>query len=104
MPFVPRKVAQNANLGLNLRKLYRRGGTEVGISTARKLVRAFVNGKEISPKFVRKISQYFPRHAGDRLDRVNPPSNGLIAWLLWGGTEGWNWSKKEIQKSEKKYA
>ncbi len=85
-----------AKYGLELRKKYGRGGTEVGIGMARRLAR----GAEVGIETVKHISRYFPRHAGDNLNQVEPPSNGHIAWHLWGGDAGWKWSK-EIVKANK---
>ena len=97
---VPLKVQQNARRGLALRRQWGRGGTEVGEATAKKLA----SGK-VSQELVAHISEYFPRHAGDRLEADGSdgkaPSNGYIAWLLWGGDEGRKWSsrKKNPMKS-----
>lgn len=97
---VPLKVQQNARRGLALRRQWGRGGTEVGEATAKKLA----SGK-VSQELVDHISKYFPRHAGDRLEADGSdgraPSNGYIAWLLWGGDEGRKWSsrKKNPMKS-----
>lgn len=97
---VPLKVQQNARRGLALRHQWGRGGTEVGEATAKKLA----SGK-VSQELVAHISEYFPRHAGDRLEADGSdgkaPSNGYIAWLLWGGDEGRKWSsrKKNPMKS-----
>ena len=86
---IPKTVQKRAIYALDLRRKYRRGGTIVGITTARRLAR----GGYVPYKFVKKVSQYFPRHAGDNLDQVNPPSNGHIAWNLWGGEPGRFWSE-----------
>lgn len=92
----PQKVKDNAKLGLELRKEYGRGGTSVGANTAKQIT----SNDYLSYEKVKKISQYFPRHANDNLDEKNPPSNGYIAWLLWGGKEAWNWSKGIVDRKE----
>lgn len=86
---IPKGVQQAAKRGLELRREYGRGGTEVGLRTARRLAR----GGRVRKEFARKVGRYFPRHAGDRLDKKDPPSNGWIAWLLWGGDAGWRWGE-----------
>lgn len=93
---VPEAVRRAAIYALGLRKEYRRGGTAVGIATARRLA----SEARLPYSFVRKISQYFPRHAGDNLKQKNPPSNGHIAWYLWGGYAGRRWSEAVVKKNE----
>lgn len=93
---VPAAVKRAAALGLSLRTLWGRGGTAVGIRTARRLVRS----RWLPGDFVRHISHYFPRHAGDNLGQRNPPSNGYIAWLLWGGDSGWTWARGAVRQME----
>lgn len=94
---VPASVKRAAARGLELRRSWGRGGTKVGIRTARRLVAsAWLPGA-----FVRHISHYFPRHAGDNLRQTDPPSNGYIAWLLWGGDAGRRWSMDAVRKMEK---
>jgi hypothetical protein len=87
---IPANVQKAAQKGLNLRSAYGRGGTAVGLATGRLLAK----GEPISLNKVIHISKYFPRHAGDNLHQTNPPSNGYIAWLLWGGDGGWRWADR----------
>lgn len=102
---VPYKVADNAFKGLQLSNSYGRGGTDVGRTTARKLFNAYARSTPVTYRFVKKVSEYFPRHAGDNLDQSEDspkgPSNGYIAWLLWGGSEGWKWAKMVVERVEK---
>jgi len=91
---IPAEVSKTARYALELRRIYRRGGTIVGITTARRLAR----GGWVPFSFVKKVSQYFPRHAGDNLKQINPPSNGHIAWNLWGGNPGRTWSEGIVSK------
>lgn len=79
--YIPKTVKENAQSGLDLRKEYGRGGTSVGMNTARYLV----SNSEISPEKVRHVAKYFPRHQGDNLD--DKTSNGWIAWCLSEDTE-----------------
>jgi hypothetical protein len=89
MSTIPAKVASNTKKGLALHKQFGRGGTDVGVGMARRLAR----GGEVGEADRKKVGEYFPRHAGDNLGQTDPPSNGYIAWLLWGGDEGWEWGK-----------
>ena len=95
---IPEGVKENAQRGLDLRKEYSRGGTSVGLGTARYLVK----NKVATPEKVRHIASYFPRHAGDNLDQTDPPSNGYIAWNLWGGDAGRRWSEKLVDAMNKR--
>lgn len=87
---VPAGVKEAAQKGLDLHREYSRGGTHVGLATARTLT----TKRAISAAKVKHISRYFPRHAVDNLDQHDPPSNGYIAWLLWGGDPGRSWSTR----------
>lgn len=94
---IPEAVKNNAKRGLELHKQYGRGGTEVGMGTARYLT----SNTTVTEEKVRHIAKYFPRHKGDNLNEKNPPSNGYIAWLLWGGTTAWKWSQSIVDRLDK---
>ena len=112
--YPPKPVRESAKKGLELRKKFGRGGLssqlagKLGIGSG--IVRAvnLSSGKKVSPKTVQRMSNYFSRHKSDRRPGwSNPknPSNGYIAWLLWGGDYGKNWAHKilkEIKKADKK--
>lgn len=74
-------IANNAKRGLELRKEYGRGGTEVGVARARDLM----NRKNLSPRTVQRMYSYFSRHEVDKQgkgwnsDQEGYPSAGLIA-------------------------
>ena len=87
----PQDVRDAAKRGLALRRQFGRGGTEVGIARARDLS----NGASIPLATINRMVSFFARHAVDkRPDWSNPsnPSNGYIAWLLWGGDAGRRWA------------
>ena len=96
-------MAKNAERGLELRKEYNRGGTEVGVARAVQL-RA---RERLSPKTVRRMHSYFSRHEVDkraegfRRGEAGWPSAGLVAWLLWGGDEGQSWAKRKAAELDK---
>lgn len=97
---IPESVKRVAQTGLNQRREHGRGGTSVGLGSARRLAA----GGKASPEFVRKVARYFPRHAVDlRATGADPgedgyPSNGRIAWNLWGGTPGWMWARSKVKQ------
>lgn len=80
-------MASNARRGLALRDEFNRGGTAVGIARARDIA----NKKNLSESTVLRMHSFFSRHEVDKKGKgwkqgeEGYPSNGLIAWLLWGG-------------------
>ncbi len=104
---IPKGVKTQAEQGLRLRREFGRGGTSVGIGTARYLV---ANTKA-SPEKVRHIAKYFPRHEVDLqtqdsrdflAGRTDRATNGVIAWKLWGGNAGQRWSSKLVRAMNKR--
>lgn len=91
---IPKGVKAAAVRGLALRKQYGRGGTDVGLTTARMLSRS----THVTPEEVAYIARYFPRHQHDNLAWTDPPSNGYIAWQLWGGNAGWRWAAAFVRR------
>ena len=59
---IPDSVKAEAKRGLEWRKEENRGGTSVGLNTARTLAR----GGQIGIRKVRHIAKYFPRHEVDK--------------------------------------
>ena len=97
---VPKAVSDAAKRGLELHEAHGHGGTPVGLAMARQLAK----GGKLSDEDALHVSKYFPRHAGDNLDQDGSdgrqPSNGYIAWLLWGGDAGREWSEGIKHKLE----
>lgn len=99
---IPDSVKANAQTGLNQRKDHGRGGTSVGLGSARRLAA----GGRVSPEFVRKVARYFPRHEGylgaegGSPGEKGYPSNSRIAWNLWGGSAGWAWARSKVRQLE----
>lgn len=98
-------MANNAKRGLKLRKKHKRGGTAVGVARARDIM----NRKKLSPETVGRMFSFFSRHEvdkkGEGFNDPQKPSNGKIAWLLWGGDSGYAWAKSKwnaIQKIRNK--
>lgn len=88
-------MASNARRGLELRDKFNRGGTAVGVARARDLA----NRRDLSPETVARMYSFFSRHEVDKQgkdwDNSERPSNGKIAWLLWGGDSGYAWAKQK---------
>ena len=88
-------MREEAQRGLDWRKEYGRGGTEVGVARARDIV----NGKNLSEGTVKRMFSFFSRHEVDKqAEGFSPgedgyPSAGRIAWALWGGDAGFSWSR-----------
>ena len=91
---VPERVRAAALEGLALREKYRRGGTDVGRDRARQL--AHPRGS-ITLRDAVYMRAYFRRHRYDRLDQRDPPSNGYIAWQLWGGHAADAWVERLVR-------
>jgi HK97 family phage major capsid protein len=92
-----------ANRGLEWRREFGRGGTSVGIARARDIS----NGKSLPLATVKRMKSFFARHEVDKkAEGFRPgekgyPSNGRIAWALWGGDAGKSWSEKIVNSAEK---
>lgn len=91
------QMADNAERGLKLRSEYGRGGTSVGVARAVQLK----NRENLSPETVRRMRSFFARHQHDNLEQKDPPSNGYIAWLLWGGDAGRDWADRVVMRMER---
>jgi hypothetical protein len=94
----PDAVSKNAEKGLDLRRRFKRGGTDVGVARARDLK----NRVRLSPDTIGRMASYFARHEVDKrapgFGSDDDPSAGYIAWLLWGGDEGRAWADKMKEK------
>lgn len=101
---IPGGVQSEAKKALAWRKEYKRGGTPVGMNTARTLAR----GGQIGIEKIRHIAKYFPRHEVDKKAKgYRPgedgyPSNGRIAWALWGGDAAQRWASAIVERENKK--
>lgn len=91
-----------ARRGLEWRKEFGRGGTEVGVARARDIV----NGKDLPRATIARMVSYFARHEVDKQGKgwnqgeEGYPSAGRIAWALWGGNPGKTWAEKELRKMD----
>ena len=101
MPYKPTNgMVEEADRGLAWRREFGRGGTEVGIARARDIS----NGRNLSEDTVKRMFSFFSRHEVDkeaegfRVGEKGYPSNGRIAWALWGGDAGFSWSSKIAER------
>ena len=98
----PEGAREEAERGLEWRREYGRGGTEVGVARARDIS----NGANLSPDTVRRMVSYFARHAVDeqgegwRPGEDGFPSAGRIAWALWGGDPGRTWAESMAERMD----
>ena len=94
------EMAREAKKGLEWRKEYGRGGTAVGVKRANQLV----NRENLSLNTVKRMYSYFARHEVDkqaegfRQGEKGYPSNGKIAYCLWGGDAGRTWATNIWEK------
>ena len=92
-------MAKEAQKALDWRKDGFDGGTPVGLARARQLV----NKQELSPSTVRRMHSFFSRHEVDKKgEGFKPgepgyPSNGRVAWALWGGDPGQTWARAKSE-------
>lgn len=96
------EMKEEAQRGLDWRSEFGRGGTEVGIARARDIV----NDRELSDDTVKRMYSFFSRHEVDKqAEGFSPgeegyPSNGRIAWALWGGDAGYAWSRDKVNEMD----
>ena len=88
------RMRAEARRGLAWRREFGRGGTLVGVARARDIA----NGKDLPLSTVMRMRSFFARHEvnkeaeGFRPGEKGYPSNGRIAWALWGGDAGKAWA------------
>lgn len=96
-PTPPQGVREAAQQGLDYRREYGRGGTRTGIARARDLAA----GRGISQDTLARMRSFFARHESNRVpptEKREPdggPTNGWIAWQLWGGDAGKSWAESQ---------
>lgn len=109
--FVPPKAVQEAAArGLALRKQFGRGGMSTqeagaqGIGSGLARASSLARGQAQAPRTIRRMKSYFDRHESDKQgedwNNTERPSNGKIAWLLWGDDVGRAWVKKLCEQMD----
>jgi HK97 family phage major capsid protein/HK97 family phage prohead protease len=92
-----------AQKGLDWREEFGRGGTRVGAVRARQIVA----NENLSDETIKRMYSYFSRHEVDKqaegfsAGEDGYPSNGRIAWALWGGDAGYKWSETKVNQMKK---
>ena len=93
-------MKEEARKGLDWRKEFGRGGTRIGAERANQIL----NNENLSDETIKRMYSFFSRHEVDkkaegfRQGEKGYPSNGRIAWALWGGDAGFSWSKKLVNQ------
>jgi HK97 family phage major capsid protein len=96
-------MKEEAQRGLDWREEHGRGGTRVGAVRARQIVA----GENLSDETIKRMYSFFSRHEVDKQaegfkqGEEGYPSNGRIAWALWGGDAGFSWSKRLVEQMKK---
>ena len=98
-----KQMIREAKKGLEMRKEFGRGGTEVGVARARNIS----NGDNLSLDTIKRMHSFFSRHEksskgaeGFKPGEDGFPSAGRIAWALWGGDAGQSWAAKKVEEIE----
>jgi HK97 family phage major capsid protein/HK97 family phage prohead protease len=92
-----------AQKGLDWREEFGRGGTRVGATRARQIVA----NENLSDETIKRMYSFFSRHEVDKqaegfnAGEEGYPSNGRIAWALWGGDAGYKWSETKVNQMKK---
>lgn len=101
--FTPTKaMKEEAQRGIDWREEFGRGGGSIGAGRATDIV----NGNPLSIDTVKRMVRYFQRHEADKdaegfsAGEEGYPSNGRIAWALWGGDPGYRWAEAITDRLE----
>jgi HK97 family phage major capsid protein len=103
MPKPNEGMKAEAQKGIDWREELGRGGTRIGAVRARQIV----NGENLSDETVKRMYSFFSRHEVDKeaegfeSGEEGYPSNGRIAWALWGGDAGYSWSSRLVEQMKK---
>ena len=93
-------MKEEARKGIEWREEFGRGGTRIGATRARQIIA----GENLSDDTIKRMFSFFSRHEVDKkAEGFRPgedgyPSNGRIAWALWGGDAGFSWSKRLVNQ------
>ena len=95
-------MIEEAEKGLEWRREYGRGGTQVAVARATNIK----NGDNLSFDTIKRMNSFFARHEVDKkaegfeIGEDGFPSAGRIAWALWGGDAGQSWAAKKVKEIE----
>jgi len=88
-------MVRNAQRALKWREEGKEGGTIIGVTRANQIV----NRENLSDTTILRMFSFFSRHevdkraTGFRQGEEGFPTAGRVAWDLWGGDEGFSWSR-----------
>ena len=94
------EMVAEAERGLEWRREYGRGGTDVGVARARDIA----NRKNLSDDTVKRMHSFFSRHAVNYADHYDAeesdggPTAFRISWALWGGNPGREWAARKVEE------
>lgn len=98
--FVPPKDVQAAAArGRELAQEKQGEGGQVGTATGGQRAAQLATGARVSPDIIRRMRSYFQRHDSYEKE-TNPPSNGYISWMRWGGDPGKRWAESVYEKMQ----
>lgn len=95
-----KEMRAEARRGLEWRRTFGRGGTEIGVARARDII----NGN-LPYATVLRIRSFLARHEVDKqgqgfkIGESGYPSAGRIAWALWGGDPAQVWAKNIVEQA-----
>lgn len=93
----PKAVQDVAAQGLEMRKKYGRGGTNIGVKRAADIAA----GKPMSRTTLARMASY-KRQLDEcdpkKLDSDGGPTAEMIAAMLWGGHEGIEWAREKLEE------
>tara|TARA_Y100001972_G_scaffold79245_1_gene96263 strand:+ start:15650 stop:17779 length:2130 start_codon:yes stop_codon:yes gene_type:complete len=92
-------MVEEAKKGLEWRREYGRGGTQIAVARARDII----NGN-LSLDTIKRMHSFFSRHLKNtKAEGFKPgedgfPSASRISWALWGGFAGQSWAAKKVKE------
>lgn len=93
-------MVRNARRALDWKDEGKDGGTIIGLTRANQIV----NRENLSEDTVVRMYSFFSRHEVDKeaegfyQGQEGYPSPGKVAWDLWGGDAGFEWSRNIVEK------
>lgn len=82
-------------------------GSDAGTQTGRGRARDIAAGRDMSIDIVKRMHSFFARHEGNKTaEGFSPgedgyPSNGRVAWALWGGDPGQSFASNLVERMSK---
>ncbi len=102
---VPKKVRENAKLGLELREKHGRGGLstteagELGVGSGVQRANDLMEGS-VTYETVKRMLAFFRRHETYKKYHDDKTSAAYISWMIWGGDAGYRWARDVVRAEE----